>query len=183
MTPNSFTFNGINFLDKWGVKCIKHDVLAPQKRKNALMIPKRNGVYIQSGKYYDERVVTVTCVLPQKFTPLDIREISYDLSDRRSLYFWDEPELHYDAELYDPTDVAIWPAYHGMEIELQFVAFPFALSDRKTFPIRSGVNQIMIGEQSLYGGTYETPCVITLVNNSSTTAQTIKITAIKRSVN
>ena len=178
MTPSSFTFGIINLFDKYGIKCIKHDVLSPAKRNNSITVPKRSGVYRQPGKYYDERIIIVTCSLPQSLTAADIREIAYDLSDRKPLYFWDEPDLHYEAELFDPHEVELWPGYGGMDVELTFTAYPFALSERKVVPITQGVNQMA----DVYQGTYESPCLIIIDNTSAASVRTVRVTAVKRSV-
>ena len=180
MTPSSFTFGTINLCDKYGIKCIKHDVLSPAKRRGTLTIPKRSGVYIEPGKVYDERLITVECRLPKPLTGADVREIAYDLSDRKSLYFWDEPDLHYDAELVDPSEVFLWPAYAGMDVEIQFVAFPFALSALQILPLQSGVNPMTSGGTPVYHGTAETPCLIILKNNNDFDITNVQIVVTRR---
>ncbi len=194
MTTNSVQFsygNGSwNSVDDWGIKIIKHDFLAPEKRENKRLIPRVSGMYKAPGKYYNERILRVQCVWMQNVTRFQVRKIAGILSNEGRLQFSDEAidkfdtvnneyirrALYYRGEMFNAPELVTYTGEVGRKFEIEFVCYPFALSDTVTYPLNSGVNAIP------YFGTYETPCIIVLDNISDGPISNITITTIKKEV-
>lgn len=174
--PDSFSFGAYNSLLDWGVRVVKYDTLIPPKRSRKVQIPERSGMYDFGAKCWDERTVRIDCVLERKISRAELREITGALSRKGRLVLWDEPDKHYLGELYDPADIIDYYDEAMREFTLSFICEPFAFGRTVTQPIASGRNTVE------YRGTAETPCVIVLRNTSKINAQTVTITAVKRSV-
>jgi len=154
-------------------------MILPPRREGKITIPGRSGAYDGvAGNVYDERAEGILCAFkcPTGHTvPEMCREIAYWLSGAGRLIYDKEPDKHYMARLTGGPP---------MEQHLKYGTFtltwtcnpPFAFGRTVTQLIRSGENRVE------YRGTAETPCVIILRNPSGTDAQTVTITAIKRSV-
>ncbi len=153
--------------------------ILPPPREGKITIPGRSGYYAgMTAGVYDERVEAILCSFkrPQgKTVPEMCREIAYWLSGTGRLYYDKEPDKYYMASISGGPP---------MEQHLKYGQFtltwvcnpPFAFGRTVTQPIASGQNRVG------YRGTAETPCVIVLKNPSGSAAQTVTITAIKRSV-
>lgn len=176
MPYDSFSFGGYNSLADWGMRVVKYDTLTPKKRSRKVQIPMRSGMYDFGARCWDERTVRIECVLEQKITRAQLREIAGALSRKGRLVLWDEPDKHYIGELYDPSEITDYYDEAMRELTLSFACEPFAYGRTVTVPIHSGENRVE------YRGTADTPCVIVLRNLPGTGAQNITITAIKRSV-
>ena len=149
----------------------------PPKRRNGFIIPQVDGTYQPTAeRYYDDRTITVDCVLNKRVSRFDFRQIAHWLSIRRRLQFWNEPELHYYAEIFDPADVTEWQGESGKTFTATFIADPFAYSEYITVPIVRGINRIQ------YNGTHSTPAVITIENTGTDTIRSVTLTAIRRKV-
>lgn len=177
MTRDSFSFGAKNSYDDWGIKCIAYDVLFPTKRNTSFIIPQRDGSYEPTEeRYYDDRTIRVDCTLTRKISKFDLRQIAYQLSLKSRLQFWNEPEVHYYAEIFDAAEVLDWPAESGRDFSLTFVAEPFAYSEYKRYPLIKGINKIP------YAGTRRAPGVFTLENTGADDIRTVTFTVIKRKV-
>ncbi len=176
MPYDSFSFGLYNSVSDWGIRVVKYDVLTPAKRARKTQIPMRNGMYDFGAQCWEERTVRIECVLEQKISRAQLREVAGALSKKSRLRLWDEPDKFYIGELYDPAEIIDYFDEAMREFSLSFICEPFALGRTVTVPIHSGVNPIG------YRGTAETPCVIVLRNLSRANVQTVTITAIKRSV-
>lgn len=111
--------------------------------------------------------------MTKKISRYALREIVHELNQERELSFWDEPKLHYVAEVYEQAELTTWLGEKGRVFELIFEAHPFAYSELKYVSIARGTNDIR------YQGFEPAPCVIEIRNNSEFTISNIQITAIK----
>lgn len=170
----SFQFGTHNSLKDWGIVVNGYDVLLPPKRERKLTIPGRSGKYDYGSKLYDERTLVIECYLERQITKAELREIAYALSEKRNLTLWQEPDKHYVAELYDPSEVTDFPMEIMRAFTLTFVCEPFAYGDATEAAISDGVNHID------YKGTAEAPCRIIIENPNNYDVSNIIITAIKR---
>ena len=173
---DSFSFGTYNSLADWGIRVVKYDTLTPPKRSRKTQIPERSGMYDFGAQCWDERTVRIDCVLERKISRAQLREIAGTLSRKGRLWLWDEPDKYYIGELYDPAEIMDYCDESMREFTLSFICEPFAFGRTVTQPIASGENRVD------YRGTAQTPCVIVLKNPSGSAAQTVTITAIKRSV-
>lgn len=174
MTGDSFQFGSINSMDKWGIMVIAYDYFLPPKRERKISIPGRSGMYDFGAECWDERTLRISCTLTRPMSKAEFREVVYELSRKRALRLWNEPDKYYMAELYDPSEVQDYFNECAREFELNFTCEPFAYGRTLSVPIKKGVNAMK------YAGTAETPCLIILKNTSSTNIQNLTITAVKR---
>lgn len=174
MTDNSFSFGAVNSVETWGLKVISHDFFMPTKRERKIVIPGRSGAYDYGAKYYDERILSLECVLERQVKKSGFREIIYTLSKKKEIRLWDEPDKYYVGELYDSGEVTVYPQEYLREFTLEFVCEPFAYRDTITLPVREGGNHVN------YTGTAEAPPVIEIFNPNPYPVQNITITAVKR---
>ena len=141
-----------------------------------MLIPERSGMYDFGAKCWEERTVRIECTLERKISRSELREIAGVLSQKGRLWLWDEPDKFYVGELYDSAEITDYFDEAMREFTLSFVCEPFAYGRTVTQDIASGANAIA------YQGTATTPCVIVLRAPPDIGAQTVTITAIKRSV-
>lgn len=174
MTENSFSFGAVNSVDAWNLKVISHDFFMPAKRERKIVIPGRSGAYDYGAKYYDERILSLECVLERRVQKSLFREIIYTLSKKKEIRLWDEPDKYYIGELYDSGEVTVYPQEYLREFTLEFVCEPFAYRNTVTFPVKEGTNAVN------YTGTAEAPPVIEIFNPNPFPVQNIVITAVKR---
>ena len=66
-------------------------------------------MYDYGAKNYEERLITIICILTKKLTRAETREIAYWLSRKGRLTLWDEPDKYYIAEIYDSVDIETMP--------------------------------------------------------------------------
>lgn len=175
MTGDSFQFGALNSVDDWGIRVVAYDYFLPPKRARKISVPGRSGMYDFGAECWDERTLRIACTLERTLSKSDFREIVYQLSQKRQLRLWNEPEKFYMAELYDPSEVQDYFMESMRDFELNFICEPFAYGKTVSVPIQAGRNVIE------YEGTAETPCIILLRNNSARNVQNLRITAIKRS--
>lgn len=174
MVGDSFTFIDKNSLDDFGIKVVANDSFLPQKRERKIAIPGVSGMYDYGVKNYEERLITITCVLTKKLTRAETREIAYWLSRKGRLILWDEQDKYYIAEIYDSVDLETMPKETMREFELHFTAEPFAYKDVGYTEITDTVTRIA------YKGTAETPCLLVLKNETNQPIKIATITATKR---
>lgn len=176
MVGDSFQFGKFNSLTDWGIRCIAHDVLLPPKRERKIKIPNRHGVYDYGSKFYDERTLSIDCVLEKQIKKSELREIIYYLSGKNKLILWNEPNKYYVAELFGNIEVTDFPQETMREFTLDFTCEPFTYSDTITQQIVSGRNKLK------YNGTAETPTFIIIKNNQPVPISNIKLTLVRRLV-
>lgn len=169
----SFTFGRYNSRNDLGIICEIHDTLFPEKRERKVEIPGRNGMYDFGSKTFGERVIECECKLIEEIPKSKLREIAYKLSGKQRLFFWDEPDKYYIAELFDPTEIDNIADRLWLEFTLTFVCEPFAYGKTVTQEITSGQN--VIG----YEGTADSPCIIVLKNTSGSNVSNVTITAVE----
>ena len=170
----SFQFGNHNSLEEWGIVVNSYDVLLPPKRERKVTIPGRSGRYDYGARNYEERPLILKCYLERQITKAELREIAYALSEKKKLVLYQEPDKHYAAELYDPSEVTELPLEIMREFELSFICEPFAYGDSREEVITDGVNILD------YKGTAEAPCRIIIENPNDYDVSNIVITAIKR---
>jgi len=158
-------------VDHWGVIVNAHDVFAPPKRARKVQIPHRDGAYDYGAKNYEERILSLECLLTRETTRADFREIIYQLSQKRNITLWSEPDKYYVGELYESPDVNVWFRDKRREFTLNFICEPFAYKIVNSVPIVTGTNVIP------YNGTAETPVLLILRNPNPVSVSNITITA------
>jgi phage-related protein len=164
-----------NSYDRWGIKVISHDVFSPPKRDRRRQIPFRHGSYISGGeRYYDDRQLRLECQLTKRLAKADFREIIYILSQRNSIFIWDEPDKYYCGELYESVDVTVFPREYGRSFILPFICEPFAYGPLESVALHKGINEIN------YPGTAETPARIVIRNPNSFPISGITVTVVQQ---
>lgn len=176
LPDDSFSFGAYNSLADWGIRAVKYDVLTPAKRPRKVQIPMRSGMYDFGALCWEERTVRIECTLERKISRGELREIAGALSRKSQLRLWDEPDKYYLGELYDPAEILDYYDEAMRDFTLSFVCEPFAFGPVTTVPLTMGANPVA------YRGTAPAPCLIVLRNLSREAAQTVTITAVKRSV-
>jgi phage-related protein len=104
----------------------------------------------------------------------EFREIIAVLSRRIRIFLWDEPDKHYIGELFEETDVTVFPKEVNREFTLNFVCQPFAFGEQQVVHLTRGVNNVT------YTGTAETPTLLVIRNPNSFAIANIHITGIAR---
>lgn len=80
----------------------------PEFRKYELEIPGKHGSWDYGGNTFAKRIITVTfSVVKNSFADLrqQIRKIAIWLAGEGKLIFDDEPQVYYEAKVYDPIDL------------------------------------------------------------------------------
>lgn len=158
MTPDSFSFDGHNSVDEWGVRVVHYDVLTPAKRPRKTAIPRRHGLYDYGAECWEERTVRISCVLTRRTARAEVREIAWVLSRKGQLRLWNEPDKYYIAELYDSAELTDYFDECMREFELRFLCEPFAYADVKSEAIRAGDNVLR------YRGAVPAGCRVAITN-------------------
>ena len=170
----SFQFGKYNSLDDLGIVCEIYDTLLPPKRERKVEIPGKSGMYDFGSETFGERTIECECKLINSISKAELREIAYKLSGKNKLYFWDEPDKYYIAELFDPTEIVNMGDRLWLEFTLTFICEPFANTEIKDSPLIVGENKIN------YLGTEKTPTIISLRNDNSFDVSTVKIILSRR---
>ena len=158
MNKFGFTFGGVDFYEKYGILLEKtKDNLIPEMRERKTVVPDRNGAYDYGAKYYDERVVELQCVSLRQLTRAEMRELAYDLSGKKELRTWHEPDKYYMGQLFT-TDPIEYIGTIGNRFGLPFKCEPFAYGNQITERFENNATL-------RYSGTAETPVRITITNN------------------
>lgn len=183
--PFSFNFRGKNSRDDFGIMVKSYDFLMPQKRERKRQIPFRHGSHDYGARYYNDRILRLTCIwIPnviRKMSRSDIREISYWLSEKGQISLSIEPDKYYVGSIYDSSE---FEAHYinlidaatitDISFELDFVCEPFAYGDSVSVDIKSGINPIQ------YKGTAESPTYIVLNNDNNFPMQNVQIVFTRR---
>lgn len=176
---SGFTFRGIHS-GAFGIHTQDQSrMILPPRREGRIVIPGRSGYYDgMTRDIYDERIESVLCSFrcPSGRAVSELcREIAWWLSGEGRLSYDNEPDKYYLAQ------VSGGPP---MEQHLKYGQFTLTWSFNPPFALGRTITQsLVMGENPVdYRGTAETPCVIVLKNLSNAEAQTVTITAIKRSV-
>ena len=174
MTMGSFSFNGVNSVDTYGIYCINSYPFIPPKRERKIKIPGRSGEYDYGSEAYDEIGMRVECSCLADISRADFRAVSGWLSKKGRLIFWDEPEKYYIGELFSGPSLDWRNLYRMESFALNFVCEPFAYKEKATATIHRGKNTIG------YEGTVESPFVLTLVNPNAFPVSNIQISILKK---
>lgn len=174
MPEMSFQFGEYNSVNDLGIVCEIYDTLLPPKRQRKLEIPGKSGMFDFGSETYDERTIECECKLINSISKAELREIAYKLSGKNKLYFWDEPDKYYIAELFDPTDIINIADRLWLEFTLTFTCEPFAYTETKDSSLIVGENKVN------YLGTERTPTIISLRNNNDFEVSTVKIILSRR---
>lgn len=168
MRDFTFTFGGVDFYEKYGILLEKtKDNLIPDLRERKVEIPDRSGAYDYGAKYYNERMVELTCISLRSLSREEMRELAYDLSGKKQLRTWHEPDKYYMAQLFS-TDAIEYIGRMGNRFGLPFKCEPFAYGEQKTVRF---TNEAPLK----YAGTAETPVRITITNTGETDMEGIII--------
>ncbi len=174
MEWGTMLFGNTDLLKEYGIVMgTPRDCLMPALRERKVEIPNRDGKYDYGANTYEERIVEVRATSSRDLTRQELRELAYILSKKSRFCFWDEPEKYYIGRIYDATALERVTVARA-SVVLSFTCEPFAYGATVTQPIAAGLNRIE------YKGTARTPTLIVLKNNSKTTAQNVRITAIFR---
>lgn len=172
----SFEFGNVDMFTAYGFRIRKkHRLLKPPLRERKLIIPSRSGAYDFGAKYYDEISYLVECDTIKELSAEDKREISYLLSFKNRITFWDEPDKYYIGRIYDAAEIEKVGGI-GTYFPLTFVCDPFAYG--ATVNEETGRGRSVYTPN--YAGTAETPTRVEIINNGSTTIRNIQITVRKR---
>ncbi len=150
--------------------------ITPPVRKSSYIIPNRNGDLTNIENTYDTRTISITAsVLAKNLNSLrqNLRTVASWLNGKGELIFDDEPDKTYYCRIDDNLDLS-QVACNG-HFQINFICQPFAYGKTKYIDIHLGNNK-----QIKYNGTYKTPCVIILTNNSSEVITHIRITVRNR---
>ncbi len=174
MTNDSFTFGGVDMFETYGIRVVTYEVLAPQLRRRKRTIPLRSGSYDYGARYYDDREIKVECDTRACLTRDQIRELSYTLSKKARIVFWDEPDKYYIGRVYDPSELEHIGGI-GYEFVLVFECDPFAYAADQTVIETQAASYFPV-----YDGTAPTPVTVMLTNIGGAVAQGVKIVIRKR---
>ena len=177
MVNDSFQFGKYNSLTDLGIRCVGYDFLFPPKRERKIVIPNRDGAYDFGARNYGERVLRVWCLWlrnKEEIPMHKIREISYALSDKNRISFYNEPDKYYVGELFAPSELQRYYQEKIVEFELEFICEPFAYG-------KEVVKPLILGENTLnYEGTANTPTIIRIKNNGETDLKNLVLTVKRR---
>lgn len=178
MVGDSFQFRGVNFRERFGIRCVATDFLLPTKRDRKIEIPGRDGKYDYGSENYEERLIRFDCDLisgKETLSRAEIREISALLSKKGNLYIWDEPDKFYRGEIFTAPEIFTYPKHIIRSFTIEFVCEPFAYREARNFMIKTGNNTHID-----YEGTMPAPCTIRLTNTGETTINNITIVSTYR---
>lgn len=167
MTNDSFTFGGVDMYQEYGIMMLHYDIVLPPLRKRKISIPYRSGSYDYGAKYYDDRIITVECDTRRSLTREEIRELSYTLSKKNQIRFWNEPDKYYIGRIYDAGELKYLGTV-GHEFTLRFECDPFAYGEVVQTEFTGTL-------KPAYRGTAPTPTRITITNAGNTPVNGIQI--------
>jgi len=174
MILGSFSFNGINSVEKYGIYCVDSVPFIPPKRERKIKIPGRHGSYDYGSDSYDDIGLRLVCSCLPDTSRATLREISHWLSEKGRLILWDEEDKYYIGELYDGPRLS-WKHTFAMDsFVLNFACEPFAYKDKPAKNIIKGSNSIG------YAGTAEAPFVISISNPNAFPISNVQFTIIKK---
>ena len=170
-------FNGVDLSETYGILVEQvEDDLLPALRERKVVVPERSGAYDFGARYYDERLLTLSCGSTRQLTRGEVREVSYALSKKGRIVLWDEPDKYYLGRIYDATDLErILRTLR--KYTLQFLCEPFAYGETVQVDFPGPV------WSASYAGTQETPTRLQITNAGSTTANGIQITITEKREN
>lgn len=177
MPPNSFNINSRlhNCYEMWGMKIISYDTFSAPKRPRRKQLPFQHGTRKLSGQsYFSDKTIEVDCHLTRHLPKAELREIIAILVRPMRLFFWDEPDKYYIAELFAEVDVDVFPSEVRREFTLPFIAEPFAYGEQNRVRLHRGINYID------YTGTAEAPTLIVLRNVNNHNIVNPTVTSIER---
>lgn len=170
----SFNFRGRN-CEQFGILMnTVHRTLIPQKRKNLIEIPGRDGRTDASlTENYSNVVLTVECgykATSQQTVRTMARDIAGWLSRKGELEFTDEPGKYYDAQVI--SEIPLETCLRIGRFTIEFDCFPFAMSrpNVREFDITQTeqMNPIQVS------GTANTPVILMLKNIGDTPITNIR---------
>ena len=170
-------FNGTDLWEAYGILVEQvEDDLLPALRERKVVVPERSGAYDFGARYYDERLLTLSCGSTRQLTRGEVREVSYALSKKGRIVLWDEPDKYYLGRIHDATDLE--RALRTLrKYTLQFLCEPFAYGETVQVDFPGPV------WSASYEGTQETPTRLQITNTGSTTANGIQITITEKREN
>lgn len=162
---DSFSFAGVDMLDRYGIRAVSYDVLAPRLRPRLLTVPGRDGSYDFGARRYDDRQVRIACDSRRALSRQEIRELAHLLSKKGRLVLWDEPEKFYMGRLYDDA-VLTYLGRVGHAFDLAFVCEPFAYGAAVVKPLGGAVG---------YEGTAECGTVVRMRNGGTSLVAGVRL--------
>lgn len=178
LNKSSFVFNGTDMYQRFGIQLVgePEDVIQPGLRSRKTTIPNRSGAYDFGARYYEERLLTLSCVTTRAVERAGVREISYLLSKKGTIRIWNEPDKYYIGRIYDAIALEQLRKI-GNRFELRFVCEPFAYG--ATVQEEFGMRLELSGDNA-YRGTASTPTRIEITNTGTRDAVGIRIMQVDR---
>lgn len=169
---DSFTYNGVNLREEFGLKMLKHNPLLPTLRARKVVIPLKSGSRDYGAKYHDERSLPVSCVIERELTDTNMDQLKLLFSRKGQLIFFDQPDRYYVGQSYDAAEVIEYYNFSTREFELTFTCDPYAYA---LLPTELAANAPIL--PVAYEGTRETSTRITLRNTGTEPMYNISIIA------
>lgn len=172
MTPDSFTYNGIDMYEQFKIKVIIYDLFMAARRQSKLVVPGRSGAYDFKADEHEERPLRMVLEVEGTITDAQFDSLKYTLSRRGRIVLWDKPDRYFIGQLYDPTEVIDYFRHSKREFDVNFLCEPYAYALAPT--VVTAKTPIMPIQ---YAGTRQTPTRITIRNTGSTPLQGVTVTA------
>lgn len=175
-----FSFRGIHSSEfKIGVRSDNRTLL-PSKRKNTFVIPGADGEidFNDPDDYtYEPRNISVVMFLYDNDHWTDLRksarDVAYWLSGRGRLVFDDEPDMMYEAIIYDQIDMEQFNLLPVGGVEISFECQPIAESIHYRQSYNPIINSSDYEATLNVNGNRKTGCIITIINNGTTPVKDI----------
>lgn len=172
MSPDSFTYNGIDMYQQFKIRVLIYDLFMAERRQKKLVVPGRSGAYDFEADEHEERPLRMTMEVEGNITDAQFDSLKYTLSRKGRIVLWDKPDRYFVGRLYDPAEVMDSFRHAKREFEASFLCEPYAYATEPTMLVSK--KQIMPID---YIGTRKTPTRITIRNTGSTTLRGVTITA------
>ena len=143
------------------------------------MIPGKSGVYDFGDNTFDKRMIEVELkYVGTSFAELRTRarQIAYWLSGfsgTKNLVFSDEPDKWYVAKIYSEIGLQNFFKFGQATVQFECEPFAYSITERTETANITATGTILTISSS---GTFDTPPVVTLVNNGTSAISTFALT-------
>lgn len=177
MTDDSFTYNGVDLYEQFGIRVVAYNLLMPERRRRSVVVPGRSGSFNYDdapgqSTHHNDRPLRMTVVIERELAPGAFDDLKYTLSRQGRIVLWDQPDRYYRGNLFDPAEVLDYFRHSMREFELVFLCDPYAYALTPT---------TLVSGQSIlpmrYEGTRETPTRIKIRNTGKTPLTGIRVIA------
>jgi len=174
-----FTFRGIHSSAyNIGAHAIDRSAI-PAMRSNEITIPGKHGTIDYGDNTYETMSIPVEIGLVKNSTYAElralVRELAGWLSGKGQLIFDDEPNLAYDAIVYDYASISQFVGLPAGVIDITFECQPFA----EDVDYKQSVTSVAASPTNISitsAGTQDAPCLIYIKNTGSTNITAINLT-------